>query len=90
MPSEGTSKERGYDYKHRKLRKQIQPQVDAGQTTCWRCGLRILRGQPWDLGHDDHDRTKYRGPEHQACNRATTGRRQAPLTGPPVDTSRDW
>jgi len=89
MPSPGTSKERGYDHKHRKLRDQIKASVDAGQTTCWRCGIQIHKGEPWDLGHDDDDRTKYRGPEHQACNRSTRSR-QTIMTGPPVDTTRDW
>lgn len=89
MPSKGTSKQRGYDYQHVKLRKQIKAHVDAGLATCWRCQQPIQRGQEWDLGHDDDDRTKYRGPEHQACNRATTGRRLA-MTGPPIDTSRNW
>jgi hypothetical protein len=97
MPSKGSSTQRGYDYKHQKLRKQIKAQVDAGQANCWRClanGLppdqaRIKPGEPWDLGHDDNDRTKYRGPEHQRCNRATANRRMA-FTGPPVDTSHPW
>jgi len=89
MPSQGTRKERGYDYKHEKLRKQLAPDVEAGRKNCWRCGERILAGEPWDLGHSDEDRTKYMGPEHQRCNRATAGR-QTQFNGPPVDTSRDW
>ena len=45
---------------------------------CWRCAE---RGKPhevdpsaYDLGHDDLDRSVYRGPECVAGNRATTGR----------------
>ena len=89
MPSQGSTNERGYGYDHVKLRNQVAPHVNAGMVDCWRCGQRIRKGEPWDLGHDDDDRTKYRGPEHQACNRATAGRRLQ-FTGPPVDDSRDW
>lgn len=89
MPREGTTKQRGYDYQHKKLRAQVKQMVDAGKATCWRCGEPIQPGADFDLGHDDDDRTKYRGPEHQACNRATAGRR-AQFNGPPVDTSRPW
>lgn len=89
MPSKGTTSQRGYDHKHKKLRKQVEPQVLAGKAFCWRCGEKIQPTDAWDLGHDDEDRTKYRGPEHQGCNRATANRRTQ-MTGPPVDTSRQW
>ncbi|MEC4836868.1 hypothetical protein R2362_20240 [Mycobacteroides chelonae] len=96
MPSEGTTTQRGYDYQHKKLRAQLKPEVEAGRATCWRCGQPIRKGQAWDLGHDDDDRTKYRGPEHAHTadcsaggNRATAGR-QTQFAGPPVDTSHPW
>jgi hypothetical protein len=44
--------------------------VEAGHIECWRCGYAIAPDEPWDLGHDDEDRTRYRGPEHVACNRS--------------------
>ena len=89
MAGKGSTTERGYGAAHQKLRKQIKPDVDAGRANCWRCGLRIERGQAWDLGHDDDDRSRYRGPEHVACNRATVNR-QTTTFGSSVDTSRNW
>jgi hypothetical protein len=80
-----------YGYNHRKLRKQVAPMVAAGKANCWRCGERIDPGTDWDLGHKDNGNAmEYMGPEHPACNRATTGRQTSPFTGPPVDTSRRW
>jgi hypothetical protein len=91
MPKRGDTTARGYGTRHQKLRAQIKPYVEAGQANCWRCGRAIHPGMPWDLGHDDDDRTQYRGPEHVKCNRATRNRQhkpQHPSHG--VDTSRDW
>lgn len=78
---------RGYDYRHRQLRERMKPTVEAGGVDCWRCTEPIQPGTPWDVGHDDDDRTRYRGPEHRSCNRATAGRRKIYT---PVDDSRDW
>lgn len=64
---------RGYGHHHQQLRKRWAPNVAAGVVDCARCGERIEPGDPWDLGHDDHDRRVYTGPEHQACNRGTNG-----------------
>lgn len=76
----------GYDNRHKKLRARTQREVDAGHAYCWRCTKPIEPGSPWDLGHDDDDRTKYMGPEHVACNRATSTHRAGNI----VDTSRVW
>ena len=70
----GTRQQRGYDARHDKLRAQWAPRVATGTVRCWRCGELITATEPWDLGHDDHDRTKYNGPEHaNGCNRRAAG-----------------
>ena len=83
--------ERGYDATHARLRKEWAPHVAAGEVICWRCRTRIYAGEPWDLGHDDYDRTVYRGPEHQRCNRATRSRQRRWLRrAVSLTTSRQW
>ena len=47
-----------------------EPLVAGGGVCCARCQEPIERGDPWDLGHSA-DRTRWTGPEHRACNRAT-------------------
>ncbi|WP_082921109.1 hypothetical protein [Rhodococcus sp. HS-D2] len=70
----GTTAQRGYGSAHQHTRKAWRPAVEAGRVRCARCRRPIRPGQAWDLGHDDRDRSRYRGPEHVACNRATAGR----------------
>jgi hypothetical protein len=67
---------RGYGAEHRLLRKRLQALVATGEVACARCARLIFPGEPWDLGHDDYDRTVYAGPEHRRCNRATSKRRR--------------
>ncbi len=97
MPRPGTTSDRGYGAAHQRLRAELTPKVATGTVTCWRCGTPITPTQPWDLGHDDHDPTRYRGPEHaNTCNRAAGARKRhanrtaTPPTGPRFDTSRPW
>lgn len=74
----GTRQQRGYDAAHDRLRADYQRRMDAGESfTCWRRGPRCtvtIDPKRWRLGHDDIDRTKYRGPECVPCNQATAGR----------------
>lgn len=74
----GTPTERGYGPEHRAERKRWTPAVERGEVDCHNpvClapTRRITPGTPWDLGHTP-DRTTWRGPEHQACNRAEAAR----------------
>lgn len=75
MPKRTTT-ERGYGSAHRRERARWVPLVARGGVICWRCGHLIVPGMPWDLGHDDNDRSVYRGPEHAGrCNRAAGARK---------------
>lgn len=76
----GTRQERGYGAEHDQLRARWQRRLDAGEVVhCWRCQLRgvltVIDPKAWHLGHDDADRSVYRGPECVPCNLATSGRR---------------
>lgn len=83
MATHATTTQRGYGYAHQRQRKRAERKVRAGLAYCWRCLAEgrseaeawIGPDDDWDLGHDDQDRTVYRGPEHRHCNRATASRR---------------
>ncbi|HET9199234.1 MAG TPA: hypothetical protein VFN92_13390 [Solirubrobacterales bacterium] len=75
-PPSGSTTRRGYGHAHQKLRAKLKLLVDAGGVRCWRCGKLIHPSERWDLGHDDRDRRRYKGPEHLKCNRATATRRR--------------
>lgn len=81
----------GYGYDHRKIRAGLEDQMRRdGYLTCWRCGEPIHPGDEWHLGHDDHDRTIWRGPEHaRKCNLRAAGlKSQGKLN--PLHASRNW
>lgn len=81
--------DRGYGAQHKARRRREAKNIKAGGVICWRCNQPIPADTPpdqWDLGHDDNDRTKYMGPEHVRCNRATKGHRTTII----VDNAREW
>ena len=75
MSSDLSTAARGYGDHHQSLRKRWRRAVSMGGVACSRCGTPFAPGEPWDLGHDDHDRSRYTGPDHRRCIRATAGRR---------------
>jgi hypothetical protein len=86
-----TTSERGYGPEHQRLRAAWKPKVDAGLVDCWRCTEPIDPGSKWELGHDDHDRSKYRGPEHFKCNRSAGGAQGAAAVHAKRSTTvREW
>jgi hypothetical protein len=104
MTNRGNTTARGYGHEHQKwhqkLRKQVAALIAAGGAVCWRCGRGILPGMKWDLGHDDNDRSIYRGPEHARCNRSSAASRGNRMRGKQVkvkavrrvlaNTTREW
>jgi hypothetical protein len=63
----GGTSGRGYGWTHRKRR------AAATADQCVTCSKPITKRRA-DLGHDDLDRTRYRGLECWDCNRGTSGR----------------
>ena len=84
-----------YGWPHQQRRELERARVATGMVRCARgsdcfyaervggklVGGLIRRGQAWDLGHDERDRSRYRGPEHRRCNRATSKWKKLRLGG---------
>ena len=84
MPNKPGTRLRGYGARHQRIRRKWDLIVKAGDAVCARCGWPIHPDDPWDLGHDDHNRNLYNGPEHPKCNRG------APRRQVVSRTSRNW
>ena len=75
----GTRQQRGYDAQHQATRASLVAQLDrVGWLTCWRCTRPITNADDMHVGHDDHDRSLTRGPEHRLCNLSAAGRASHP------------
>jgi hypothetical protein len=89
-----TTAERGYGSAHQQLRAKWAVKVKRGGVPCARCGEPIVPGTPWDLGHDDNDRSTYSGPEHASCNRGAAGQKvmtaRISTPAPSRNPSRRW
>ena len=73
----GTPTQRGYDARHRALRRQWQARLQQhGSMTCNVCNQPITPQQAWDLEHTD-SRGGYLGPAHATCNRSKGGTKGA-------------
>ena len=66
---------RGYGSTHQRERERQLQAFEPGQP-CARCGQPIESKDDAQLGHDDNDRSIYRGLEHIACNEGAPGRRR--------------
>lgn len=92
LRGQGRTNRNGYGKQHQMLRAQYARRMRDGETfDCWRCGYWVDPAKPWDLGHDDVDRSRYRGPEHRWCNRGA--KHNGNVNGdarPRVSPSREW
>jgi hypothetical protein len=87
---------------HRAKVKEYKALQADGLASCWRCGRWLGPGMEMHAGHDDHDRTVYRGPECGTCSRNTAARRGNRVSNanrrrqrerqipPPRPQSRNW
>lgn len=71
----------------RRLRRILQPRIDAGEfVACVNCGRAVQPGQRWDVGHiidvyrGGSDDLTNMGAAHVRCNRSAGGRAGATRT----------
>lgn len=66
---------------HRAARAKVLALVESGEAFCWRCGQHIPPGSPVHAGHDDEDRSVYRGAECPDCNLRAAARKGRAMQG---------
>jgi hypothetical protein len=79
-----------YGWRHQQVRARWAPVVAGGGVACARCGVPILPGTSWDLGHVDGDPHHYQGPEHRKCNRGARPGKPRDGESIPRRYSFDW
>ena len=91
-PNNAAAQARAKQYasrEHRELRAAIKARITRGEhVTCWRCGARLT--DRFHLGHDDHNRQVYRGPECAGCNLRAAARKGARTVNAKRTRSRNW
>jgi len=67
-----------YGEAHRRVRRRVARDVQAGVAVCVRCGGPLAAGSDWHLDHRD-DGDGYLGPAHAGCNVRAANERRARL-----------
>jgi DNA-directed RNA polymerase subunit RPC12/RpoP len=62
---------------HKQQVAAVKALVASGRAFCWRCGRHLPPGSKAHAGHDDHDRSRYRGAECPPCNLSAAARKGA-------------
>jgi hypothetical protein len=90
----GRTTAQGYGFSHQQFRKRVAILVAQGGYVCPRyghpqfphCPGEILPDEEWELGHDDHDKRIYTGPEHARCNERAGGLKRQGL----LEDGQSW
>ena len=71
-----TTTQKGYGATHQRYRRRWARLLEReGELPCARCGAPVTPTTPWDLDHDDVDRSRYIGVSHRVCNQRAGGQK---------------